>query len=101
MDDYVVVDTNEEFKKLLRTIFSDRFMKQYTAFENFEGFQYSSAVMTNQEADQMIYSKTVFDNFVKESTQFSSWDQMVMTATDQAFGTKGRKEEPDTALHEE
>ena len=62
MDDYVVVDTNAEFRKLLKTVFSDAFMKKYTTFENFEGFQYSSAVMTNWEADQMIYSRAVFDN---------------------------------------
>ncbi|MCI8647841.1 MAG: hypothetical protein HFE76_13870 [Firmicutes bacterium] len=92
MDDYVVVDTNAEFRKLLKTVFSDAFMKKYTTFENFEGFQYSSAVMTNWEADQMIYSRAVFDNFVKESTQFSSWDQMVMTAADEAFGTNHKKQ---------
>lgn len=91
MNDYVAVDSSKEFKQLLETIFNDSFMKKYTTFENFEGFKYSSAVMTNWEADQMIYSKIVFDNFVKESTQFASWDEMVMTATDEKFGTDHKK----------
>ena len=88
MDEYVVVDTNEEFKKLLEVIFNDGFMRKYTTFDNFEGFKYSSAVMTNWDAEQMIYSKVVFDHFVKESTRFASWEEMVMTAADEKFGAK-------------
>ncbi|MCF0144336.1 MAG: hypothetical protein HUJ79_04410, partial [Firmicutes bacterium] len=65
MNDYVVIDTDEKFRELLNTIFSDEFMKKYTEFDNFEGFKYSSAVMANWDSDQMIYSQTVFDNFVK------------------------------------
>ena len=88
MNDYVVIDTDEKFRELLNTIFSDEFMKKYTEFDNFEGFKYSSAVMANWDSDQMIYSQTVFDNFVKESTQFTSWEEMVKTATDEKFGNK-------------
>ena len=88
MNDYVVIDTDEKFRELLNTIFSDEFMKKYTEFDNFEGLKYSSAVMANWDSDQMIYSQTVFDNFVKESTQFTSWEEMVKTATDEKFGNK-------------
>ena len=86
MEDYVAVPAPKEFRDLLKRIFTDEFMQEHTTFRNFEGFQYSSAVMTNWEADQMIYQPAVFDNFVKESTQFQSWEEMVKAATDQAFG---------------
>ncbi len=87
MDDgYVRVDTDENFRKLLRTIFTDEFMQENTNFKDFEGFQYSSAVITNWNADRMVYAKLLMDNFVRESTRFSSWDEMVTTAADQRFG---------------
>jgi hypothetical protein len=88
MDDYVSVPTPKDFRDLLKRIFTDDFMKAHTTFENFEGFQYSSAVMTNWESDHMIYSEEVFNNFVKESTEFQSWGEMVKAATDEAFGEK-------------
>ena len=87
MDDgYVRVEADEEFKKLLQTIFTDEFMQKYTNFDNFEGFQYSSAVITNWNADIMVYARLLMDNFVKESTQFQTWDEMVMRASDEKFG---------------
>ncbi|MBB5264283.1 hypothetical protein HNP82_001394 [Catenibacillus scindens] len=87
MDDgYVRVEADEKFKKLLQTIFTDEFMQKYTNFDNFEGFQYSSAVITNWNADTMVYARLLMDNFVKESTQFQTWDEMVMKASDEKFG---------------
>lgn len=88
MEDYIAVPADSKLKELLNTIFTDEFMQQYTEFENFEAFQYSSAVMTNWNAPQMIYSKTVFDNFVKESTEFFSWDEMVKTAAQLKFNKR-------------
>ena len=49
---------------------------------NFEGFQYSSAVITNWNSDHMVYARLLMDNFVKESTRFNSWEEMVMAASD-------------------
>ena len=87
MDDgYVRVEADEKIKKLLQTIFTDEFMQKYTNFDNFEGFQYSSAVITNWNADTMVYARLLMDNFVKESTQFQTWDEMVMKASDEKFG---------------
>ena len=86
MDDYVAVPITPEIRDLMNRIFTDEFMKAHTTFENFEAFKYSSAVMANWEADQMIYSQTVFDNFVKESTEFETWDEMIKKATDEACG---------------
>lgn len=34
----------------------------------------------------MVYAQLLMDNFVKESTRFHSWDEMVKTAADQKFG---------------
>lgn len=86
MDDYVFVDVDETFRRLLETVFTDEFMQKYTNFQSFEGFRYSSAVITNWNADRMVYSRLLMDNFVRESTRFSSWDEMVMAAADEKFG---------------
>ncbi|MBM6927020.1 hypothetical protein [Pseudoflavonifractor phocaeensis] len=79
------VDYPQEMKDLLNQIFNDTFMQANTRFQSFEGFRYSSAVFVNWNADQLIYDDVVFNNFVKESTKFSSWDDMVRAATDQRF----------------
>ena len=86
MDGYVYVEMDEKCKSLLNTIFTDEFMQENTNFTNFEGFQYSSAVITNWRAEHMVYAQPLMDNFVKESTRFSSWEEMVMIATDEKFG---------------
>lgn len=85
MDGYVSVEMDEKFRLLLQTIFTDEFMKANTNFENFEAFQYSSAVITNWKADQMIYAQLLMDGFVQESTRFKSWEEMVRAATDARF----------------
>ena len=87
MNDYISVKAGKEFWDLLDLIFSDEFMQKHTNFENFEYFRYSSAVMVNWGEAFMVYPETVFNNFVIESTEFSSWDQMVMTAADEKFTT--------------
>lgn len=86
MDGYVYVDMDEEFRKLLAAIFTDEFMQENTNFQNFEGFQYSSAVIANWNSDRMVYAQLLMDNFVKESTRFSTWEEMVQEATKQRFG---------------
>lgn len=85
-DEYVTASAPPEFRKMLEVIFDDGFMKRYTRFENFEGFRYSSAVMTNWNADIMVYQKKVFDHFIQESTDFTTWEEMVKKATDEKFG---------------
>ncbi len=86
MDGYVYVDMDEDFRKLLDVIFNDDFMKKHTNFDNFEGFKYSSAVIANWEADKMVYAQLLMDNFVDESTEFSTWEEMIKAAADEAFG---------------
>lgn len=79
------VDYPKEMKDLLTHIFSDEFMQANTRFQSFEGFRYSSAVFVNWNSDQLIYDDVVFNNFIRESSRFSDWDEMVRTATDLAF----------------
>ena len=79
------VDYPQEMKDLLDQIFTDTFMQANSRFQSFEGFRYSSAVFVNWNADQLVYDDVVFNNFVKESTRFSTWDDMVLAATDQCF----------------
>ena len=86
MQGYVTVEMDDEFRKLLDIIFNDDFMKAHTNFDNFEGFKYSSAVIANWNADRMVYAELLMDNFVKESTEYATWEEMVKAAADEAFG---------------
>ncbi len=87
MDDgYAYVEMDGRLKQLLEIIFDDAFMQENTNFENFEAFKYSSAVITNWNAEHMVYAKLLMDGFVKESTRFESWEEMVMAASDAKFG---------------
>lgn len=86
MDGYISLKAGTEFWNLLDMVFTDEFMQKHTNFKNFEYFRYSSAVMVNWGGDYMVYPETVFNNFVIESTQFQTWDEMVMKAADERFG---------------
>ena len=70
---------------LLEDVFTDEFMRTHTRFDSFEGFRYSSAVILNWQADTIIYSKTLLDSFVRESTDFPDWDSMVRRAAQLRF----------------
>ena len=83
--DLQVLPDGQKLVALLADIFTDSFMAENTRFETFEGFRYSSAVILNWEADTLIFSQTLLDSFVRESTDFSSWDEMVRRATDLRF----------------
>lgn len=78
---FVFLENAPELMRLLEDIFTDDFMQEYTRFESFEGFRYSIAVMVNWKADTLIYAPPLLDAFVKESTDFATWDEMVRTAT--------------------
>ena len=80
-DSRASLSLDEDQMKLLEDIFTDAFMQQHTRFDNFEGFQFSSAVILNWKADTLVYAPLLLDAFVKESTRFGSWDEMVRTAT--------------------
>ena len=82
---YVFLGNAPELMKLLEDIFTDDFMQQHTRFESFDGFKFSSAVMVNWKADTIVYAPLLLDSFVKESTQFSNWDEMVRSATSQRY----------------
>lgn len=93
---YVRVRNDEKLKNLLQEIFTDEFMFQYTNFETFRYFKYSSAVICNWEAETMIYDEDLLNLFVKESTDFFTFEEMVKKATDLRFGTKAEaKTDPD------
>ena len=63
-------------------------MQKHTKLENFEAFRYSSAVMVTWDSPRLVFSKTLLDGFVRESSEFDSWDEMVKTASDERFGKK-------------
>lgn len=74
------VEAPEEFRNTLCRIFTDEFMKEHTNFNNFDDFKASSAVFVNWKSDIMIYDHDILDGFVKESTRFDTWEDMVRTA---------------------
>ena len=78
---FAYVPMSPDDKKLLEMIFTDEFMQAETNFEAFRDFQSSSAVFTNWKSDIMVYNEEVFDGFVRESTRFTSWDEMVRLQT--------------------
>ena len=75
------VDYPQEMRELMERIFHEGFMREHTRFQSFEGFRYSSAVFVNWNAEQLVYNEEALDNFVRESTHFSNWDEMVRAAT--------------------
>ena len=82
------VDYPQKMKDLLMQIFDDSFMQANTRFQSFEGFRYSSAVFVNWNSDCLIYDDALLDRFVQESTRFSTWDEMIQTATDLSFSAR-------------
>ncbi len=86
LNDYVSINNDDESKRLLNDIFTDEFMQKHTNLENFEAFKYSSAVMCTWDEPRLVYSLTLLNGFVKESTEFETWDEMVRAATDERYG---------------
>ncbi len=82
---YVFLPNAQELMKLLEDVFTDAFMQENSRFDDFDGFKFSSAVMVNWQAETIVYAPLLLDAFVKESTRFSSWDEMVRTATAQRY----------------
>ena len=82
---YVFLDNAPELMNLLEDIFTDAFMQAHTRFENFDAFQFSSAVMVNWKAETIVYAPLLLDSFVRESTDFPGWDEMVRAAADQRY----------------
>jgi len=83
--EYEYVEYTKELKEMLENIFTDSFMQQNSKFDNFESFQFSSAVFVYWDSDQLIYVKSVFDGFVAESTRFKTWEEMVKEGADLFF----------------
>ena len=82
---FVFLENAPELMRLLEDIFTDAFMQAHTRFENFDAFQFSSAVMVNWKAETIVYAPLLLDSFVRESTDFPGWDEMVRAAADQRY----------------
>ena len=52
---------------------------------SFEGFKYSSAVIVDWNRDTLIYDRYLLDHFVRESTRFAAWEEMVKAAADERY----------------
>ena len=85
MQGYVVLGDAPALMKLLEDVFTDAFMRENSRFDNFDGFKFSSAVMLNWQAETIVYAPLLLDAFVRESTCFQSWDEMVRAAVEQRY----------------
>lgn len=90
---FLRVEATPELRKYINTIFTDEFMKKNTNFTCFMDFQSSSSVFLNWNSFLWVYNEEVFDGFVKESTRFSSWEEMVKAAADEAFSEEKKAEQ--------
>jgi hypothetical protein len=88
---FETVEAAGELLVLLEEIFTTEFMLGNTQFESFAAFRYSSAVIVPWEASVWIYNVAVFNAFVRESTRYSSWEEMVKAAADKRYGEKNGK----------
>jgi hypothetical protein len=84
----ISVPYTEKLKLLLDSIFTDAFMRENTNFEDFAAFRYSSEVFVSWRSETLVYEEERLNGFVKESTRFGTWDEMVKAATDEIFTTK-------------
>lgn len=82
---FVTIDNDEKFRGFLAAIFSDGFMARHTNFTSFKFFRYASAVIANWEAEKMTYDEELMELFVKESTGFESFEQMIRTAIEEKW----------------
>lgn len=80
--DLVCVEYSPELREQFKEIFNEEFMQLHTNFKSFESFKYSSAVIVNWNAEKLVYFESLMDSFVKESTKFDSWNDMVCRAAD-------------------
>ena len=77
---FVKVKNDEALRGFFEGIFTDEFMKAHTNFESFEYFRYSSAVIADWTAAEMVYNEELLDLFVKESTEYGSFEEMIRAA---------------------
>ncbi len=71
-----------ETRQELEELFSERFMREFTSFANFEEFTFSCAVFVNWQADFIVGDRTAFDCCVQGKTRFTTWDEMYRKATE-------------------
>ena len=81
-EELIRIEDGKKTVEMLEDIFTEEFMRKYTRHESFESFKYSSMVFINWNADVLVYDGRLLDLFVKESTDFDNFEDMVKTATD-------------------
>jgi hypothetical protein len=61
-------------------IFTNSFMRKYTSVSNFDEFLTAGGFEVNSEEDFEAIPDDDMDNYVRKSTEFSSWQEMLNTA---------------------
>ncbi|MHB8076418.1 hypothetical protein [Desulfosporosinus fructosivorans] len=80
--DLVIIPMVDGQKEELFALFNDKFMLEYTNFNNFLEFTYSNAVFVNWNASVIIGNKETFDRCVLGKTSFKSWTEMYNKAVE-------------------
>ncbi|MDD5960088.1 MAG: hypothetical protein ACI4RQ_04275, partial [Methanobrevibacter wolinii] len=62
-------------------VFSDEFMKKYTKFSSFDEMKKKSPFGNQATAD--LFNNPKWDTFVKKTTKFKDWQEMLITSANQ------------------
>ncbi|OWT32820.1 hypothetical protein BGI41_05615 [Methanobrevibacter sp. 87.7] len=62
-------------------VFSDEFMKKYTKFSSFNEMKKKSPF--NDKATADLFNNPEWDTFVKRTTKFKDWQEMLITSANQ------------------
>ncbi|MNW61637.1 hypothetical protein D3C74_397090 [compost metagenome] len=57
-------------------LFNESFMEKYTSFTNFNDFLVAGNFVVNSKEDFEAIPDDVFDTYIRDSTQFESWNEM-------------------------
>lgn len=74
---------DSEDSKSLTDLFTSEFMKLYTQFDSIEEFFSSGGFEINSEDDFEAIADTEIDAHVMETTNFTSWKEMLTEAVDE------------------
>ncbi|MGN1362657.1 MAG: hypothetical protein ACI4VU_02900 [Methanobrevibacter sp.] len=62
-------------------VFSDEFMEKYTKFSSFDEMKRKSPFDNQATAD--LFNNPKWDTFVKKTTKFKDWQEMLITSANQ------------------
>ncbi len=78
-------ELNDTYKISFYILFSDRFIRKYTAFDSHEEMLKKTGVKIEFEEDIEKYTDDELDLYIKNNSSFNSWDEMIQEAVSNYF----------------